>query len=400
MKVSCLNTQSKVKFATNNLAKNQQSTEAQFPISENRQVLAGAESGSYIKAGLLLNAPSFGKKAISSLPSATADKILEKLNGKKPLVAVDYDGTFGPFVPDPLKALPHGGSEKFLEMIKNLAKSDIPFFILTSRAIEDFSATGVIGKKAKNINRIGLKGNQANLILPKDIAEKLVEKYSKDTDYIVTQKKLKNGKVRVKIEPALIQGFKEAKDALEKGVKKISPLFRIEDKKIMYTLHWRELNESKTEATASEIEKQIKQGQEEFKRICEEKFAKELEDEKLLLQIDKSNMIFELVDARTRDKNKGSIIEELNKLYSDRLPVFMGDSVGEKKDDEYAIAAAEKLKGAGIAVIARDAKEFGAIDTTKASRGTIETDASMSLQSYQDSIPLLNELAEKSKSKK
>lgn len=401
MKVSSVNTPSRVNFVATNPNKPQQTTTQRNQLSENHKILTGVESGAYFKADILLNRPSFGKRLVSKLPYATADEIYKKLKGKKLLVATDFDGAQAGFVGDPLQAAPHGGIKKFLKMVKNLEKSDIPFFILTSRIIEDFEAKGVIGKSAKNINRIGLKGNQANLILPKDIAAKLVEKYSQKADYTVSQTPLKNGGVRVEIEPVLIPGLKEAKTILEEGVKKISDKFRIEDKKIMYNLHWRELDESKTPENASMIDEQIKRGQEAFKRICEEKFGKEIEEGKLRLHLDESNMVYELVDKRTDLKNKGSIIEELQELYPDRPPVFLGDSVGtlagKPKDDEYAIKIAEEQGGIGMAVIAREEKEVNNLNKTLNARGSTETAASMAIKSYQDTGPLLNAVAKKLK---
>ncbi len=423
MKVPCLNTQARVNFASTNLTKNQKTDGTQCPVAvnyNNQKVSDGRELGSYFKADILSNRPSFGKKLVSELPYATADMIAKKLK-KAPFVATDFDGAQAGFVGDPLQAAPHGGIKKFLKMVKNLKKSNIPFFILTSRIIEDFEATGVIGKEAKNINRIGLKGNQANLILPEDIAAKLVEKYSQKADYIVSQTPLKNGKVRVEIEPALISGLKEAKTILEEGVKKISDKFRIEDKKIMYNLHWRELDESKTPETTPAINEQIKKGQEEFARICNEKFGKEIEEGKLRLHLDESNMVYELIDSRTDIKNKGFIIEELQELYPEKSPIFLGDSVGEDrkkpaaatingatknvqkpeklmpKDDEYAIKVAEEHDGVGMAVIARDEKEVNNLGETIKSRGRTETTASMAIKSYQDSVPLLNAVAKKLK---
>jgi trehalose-6-phosphatase len=400
MKVSSVNTPSRVNFVATNPNKHQQTTAKQNQLSENHKILTGVESGAYFKADILLNRPSFGKRLISQLPTATFDNVMKTLGNKKPLIVFDYDGTFAPFVADTLKASPQGGADNFIKVLKKLEAGNIPVFIVTSRTIRDFLNPGVIGPEAKNINRIGLKGNQMNLILPENIASLFTQKYSSKAGYEVFEEALEDGKKRVKIKPKAIPGFKESKSELEEAVKKISDKFGIEEKEIMYTLHWRKLEESKNDKNSEFVDEQIQRGIKAFEKICKEKFKNEFDSGQFHLHLDESNMIYELVDKRTDlEHNKGSIIEELSELYNDKPPIFLGDSVGPTshesvlKDDEYAMEAVKKYKGIGIAVIARDTKEVSEFDKTAKNRGKIKTASTHKINSYEDTISLLEKLS-------
>lgn len=369
--------------------------------------------------------------------------IIEKARQDNAQIVVlsDYDGCIAGFHPDPLQSSPPGGKEAFSKTVHNLDKAGIPFFILTSRTIADFKEPGVISDAAKNTNLIGLKGNQINAVLPFDAdrISKFAAKYWPDEEgYERSVKELQDGKTALTVEPKPLEGFSEVKTLAQE---KLSPLgFFVEDKKIMYTIHWRALEETAKDKAArgetheigvdqkifsevSAIDPQqgetnviiknnengssikisldslIKYGQKKFENICSEKIQDKIEDGKIKLHLDEATKIYEVVDMRTDKNNKGSIVKMFTELFTPNGPVhpiFLGDSVGRSgntvKDDEHAMQAAADLGGSPIAVTARDTKEIknGVDDKRKAS----QTAAKFRLRSFEDNLKVLNKLAE------
>ena len=409
---------------------------------------------SYLSAyyGLKLSPLSFAsstenkapKTALSGLPDANIKEITEKINlGKKqPLVISDFDGTFSAFTPKILEAGPYGGVPNFSDMVNNLDKSNIPFFILTSRKLEDFSESGMLGDTSENINKIGLKGNQMDLVLPKNPkVDEFISKWQEKNDYTTDIKELNNGKIKIKIEPKPIEGFDKVKTQLKDELEPLG--FAIEDKKIMFTLHWRDIEEKinnskkpyrlevnneifqdvinwektgddkkekepkvmiinkenpdkNVELSSSEL---LNYSKRKFENICKDNFTNELIQGNVSLHLDTGTKIYELVDARTTNLNKGTILKEFTDLFGGNkkaFPLFMGDSISTGKDDEFALEESVKSGGAGIAITCRDQKELSSLnnpDISLSKRLSLETSANYKLNSYKQTVPFLNELA-------
>ena len=384
------------------------------------------------------------KTALSCLPDANIKEITEKINleKKQPLVISDFDGTFSAFTPKILEAGPYGGVPNFSAMVNNLDKSNIPFFILTSRKLEDFSEPGMLGDAAENINKIGLKGNQMNLILPKTPkVDEFISKWQEKNDYTTEIKELNNGKIKIKVEPKPIEGFDKVKTQLKDELEPLG--FAIEDKKIMFTLHWRDIEEkinNSKEPYRLEVNNEIFQdvnnwkkivddkeekeskvliinkgnpdknvelssnelldySKQKFENICKDNFTNELKQGKVSLHLDTGTKIYELVDARTTNLNKGTILKDFTDLFGGNekaFPIFMGDSISTGKDDEFALEESVKSAGAGIAVVCRDKTELGSLknpDISLTKRLSLETSANYKLDSYQETVPFLNKLA-------
>lgn len=332
-----------------------------------------------------------GINPLQEIPFATEniDKIVSVIGKKIVLPVCDYDGTFAGFVPDPLKACPFGGNKAFGEMLDNLQKKGILSFILSSRDLNDFKNEGVLGQDLyEKMNFVGLKGNQFKITIPEKNARELITELNTrpGSGYNIEMQKLDNDNVRLKVEPKPLQCIQDIK---EEAIRILKPLgFRMEDKNIALTVHSRELEEN-----LKDKPEELSGRMAFMKETMENLYKKYNTQNEISAYHDPSVKIYEIIDKRMELYNKGDLLQKFVDIFGGKekvSPVYIGDSLGKGKDDEFAFNAANLDHGISVAVDKREEQ-----DIIKENSRNVSTCANYRLNSYQDTINFVNTLIEK-----
>lgn len=392
-----------------------------------------------------------GSKSLESYTPVDSKNIDNIVNGlpkdKRPIVFTDFDGTMYPLYieqePDALIK-----SDEFISLKNSLKNNNIPFFVLSARALSQFHATDPQSINNNNLNIIALNGNEMLLNLPKnEKALRFIDKYKNDKQFDVSEKN-ENDSVKVFITPKLDENYCRGGKILKEI---FAPLgFIVEDKGITVALRWRRLqNKVMSENNETYIMGPVSDEiYEEIKEFCKKQeqtntnkhveITNELTDDKLQMSFDvlleyainKFHSVYEKELGHDYSKDdgveikltkgskktceihlnnyfkqtKGTILEDVFDIYNTdnkSFPVFLGDSLG-NKDDEPAIKKANELGGYGIGILCRFPAELNEFRQNKNAslvqelkdRLQLNSDSKFLLESYEQSIPLLEKISD------
>lgn len=387
-------------------------------------------------------------ESFNPIDSSNINNIVDALpKDKRPIVFTDFDGTMYPLYiehePDVLIQNP-----EFVSLTESLKGNNVPFFVLSARALNQFYPTDSQSIKNKNLNIIALNGNEMSLNLPKNEKSlKFIDKYKNDNQFNVSEK-YEQDSINFFITPKLDENYC-------RGGKKLKEIFAplgfiVEDKGITVALRWRRL-QNKVMKENNETYNMGKVSNEIFEEIKEFNSKKDQSDIKNPVEItnslnnDKVQLDFDTVleyainkfysvyakelghdyskddgvsikltrgdkktcEIRLNDyfkQTKGTILEEIFDIYnsdSKSFPVFLGDSLG-NKDDEPAIKKANELGGFGIGILCRFPAELNEFKQNNKlpsvqelkDRLQLNTDSKFLLESYEQSIPLLCKISD------
>lgn len=174
-----------------------------------------------------------------------------------------------------------------------------------------------------------------------------------------------------------------------------------------------EISNSKNDKLNLSFEELLEFGKHKFKAISEDHLGDKLikkeqlndlsnediyKNGKAIIVEHNANKAWELSDVKTQTYNKGEAVKQLMELFGGKdnnFPIYLGDAVGQEKgvlkDDEFAMKETSKMGGIGIAVMHRDSKEIAA---NPASRSSIDTEADYKLDSFNNTIPFIENLAQ------
>ncbi len=216
------------------------------------------------------------KKKLSDVPTADPSEIALRVKQakKQPVLISDFDGTFVGFAEDPNKVMSTEELNKFNIMLDNLNNqfSVDPPILVTAGSLDRFEK--IFGEESANkLNSMGLKGNQMNLTVPNDKADKFIQEWTSEKNahvlgeqqnannpaYSIKKEDLGNGQTKIKLRPTDLLGFSPEKSNFDTKLREnLEPLgFRIENLGMIINLHWRGLS-NKCEDTQGPVKIQLK----------------------------------------------------------------------------------------------------------------------------------------------
>ncbi len=215
------------------------------------------------------------KRKLSTVPTADTSEIAKKVKdaNKKPVLISDFDGTFVGFAEDPNMVMSAEELKKFNTMLDNLNQFSVdPPILVTAGSLDRFEK--IFGEEAANsLNSMGLKGNQMNLSVPNDKADKFIQEWTSEKNahvvgeegknsnnpaYLIEKTDLDNGQTKIKLRPTDLLGFSPEKSNFDAKLREsLEPLgFRIENLGMIINLHWRGLS-NKCEDTQGPVKIQL-----------------------------------------------------------------------------------------------------------------------------------------------